>query len=289
MNELGLPSDLPLPNLSPDGVRVLAMLYAEPPSPVRHCFMSAIDHLRRAYGLLAIDPAMAIFRGITAEEEAATGLMRALVSLRYPRADELRPRDHVQKHAVTPFIRAVAAFRSRISLPGVAAVRIGFKEVDGTERIVTALLPDPPCGLVVEPVPPLNFSVREGDCGSAPTFQPWFRRAIERFGYTNIRSFLRSQANLRNRILYAGPQGYPVVRSIDPAYLPKQQRRVIAILIAALMIWPYQEHQPFVVDALDSFLDMVGRLRAGPSDERDQPPKGTTPTPPTDSHSMPSR
>lgn len=49
--------------------------------------------------------------------------------------------------------------------------------------------------------------------------------------------------------------------SLDPRLLVEMQRRVLLILKATLLIWPYSEIQPFVTDALDAFLNLVGRLR----------------------------
>ncbi len=48
------------------------------------------------------DPAMAIFRAITAEEEAASGLLRCLAEMDYPNAKYLNPHNHSHKHAVFP-------------------------------------------------------------------------------------------------------------------------------------------------------------------------------------------
>lgn len=254
----------PLP-LSEDDQRILKLLDAEPPSRARHCFRSAIQHLQRAHLLAELDPAMAVFRGITAEEEAASGLMQVLIARKYPGADRLKPRDHIQKHAVTPFLRSVIRYFSHLHFPGIKTIRLATMEVDGATRLVTAIqLDESPDGPWVNPTPPLNISVREGSEGSAPSYKQDFLKVIEPAGYTNILSFLRAEANVRNQILYAGNEGYRVISDLRPEFIRDRQMRVLAVLKAALLISPYEEIQPFVTEAILSFLQLAARLRAEP-------------------------
>lgn len=69
---------------------------------------------------------MAIFRAITAEEEAATGLLRALQARGYADSREIQPRDHLQKAAVYPYLRAIAKHTSYLRMNGVKEVRLGI-------------------------------------------------------------------------------------------------------------------------------------------------------------------
>jgi len=216
--------DLPELELSDDDRKIVSLLEAEPPSTARHCFRSAVEHLRRALCLQRIDPAMAMFRGITAEEEAASGLMHALISRNYPRAELLRPRDHLQKHAVMPFLLALVHHLREIKLNGLCRVRLAITGVDGFDRLVVGLLLEGE-ELTAMPTPPLNFSVREGDGGGEfPNITRNVRALLGPTGYSNVRSFLRNEANLRNRILYAGPDGYPQVHDLQPEYLMQTSR-----------------------------------------------------------------
>lgn len=257
MNAQALP-DL---HLSSEDEKVLSLLEAEPPSRARHCFRSSIDHLRRALLLQEIDPAMAIFRGITAEEETASGLMHAFVAKKYPNAELLKPRDHVQKHAVTPFLRSLLRHLAEIKLDGMLGVRLAISEVEGAKRLVVVLLlegeGEP---LPVMPVPPLNLSMRNGDTGRFPNLSRNVQQLLEGTGYTNALSFIQSEANLRNRVLYAGPDGYLGIEGLQPEYLQERQRRVLTILKAALLVLPYKDVQPFASQALDSYLRLVNKL-----------------------------
>lgn len=251
------PPDLPQ---TTDDQKVLSLLDAEPPSRARHCFRSALEHLRRALLIQDIDPAMAVFRGITAEEEAASGLMHAFIERNYPNARLLNPRDHVQKHAVTPFLRFLLHHLAEIKLNGVSRVRLAVGNVDGSKRLVVAFLlegeGEPQTAM---PTPPLNLAVSEGNRGF-PDLSRNISELLEPTGYANALSFLQAEANLRNRILYAGPDGYPVIEDLKPEYIQERLRRVLTILKAALLVLPYEEVQPFASQALDSFLRLVKKL-----------------------------
>lgn len=258
-------SALPELPLSAEERRIVALLEAEPPSSSRHCFRSAIDHLRRASLIEHIDPAMAIFRGITAEEEAASGLMHAFIAKRYPNAGLLDPRHHVQKHAVTPFLRSLLHHLAEIKLDGVSELRLALCDVDGKERLVVDfLLEGEGEPQTARPVPPLNLSMSAGQGGKFPDLSRNVHTILDGTSYTNALSFVQAQANLRNRILYAAPDGYPQIEDLKPEYLQECSRRVLTILKTALLILPYDEVQPFATQALDSYLRLIKKLNDNP-------------------------
>jgi hypothetical protein len=90
--------------------RCLVLLQESPNKHSRHCFRSAINHLERAEKLFSIDSSMAVFRCITAEEEAATGLMLCLKERGYLNAEKLNTRMHDQKNAVIQFYKILCQF-----------------------------------------------------------------------------------------------------------------------------------------------------------------------------------
>ena len=109
------------------------------------------------------------------------------------------------------------------------------------------------------PDPPFNFSfVHEGKSFS-------YRQQIDKFvkskDVKEIKNCLREEANKRNDVLYATPQGFPASIEITPKFFPAYWKRVMAILRAYLMIAPYKEPQPFVQDSLNAFLAMVISLK----------------------------
>ena len=90
--------------------KCLELLEARPNRQSKHCFRNAINQLERAEILFPIDNPMAVFRCITAEEEAATGLMYCLKDKEYKNAKKLKPRDHIHKHAVIQFFSILCQF-----------------------------------------------------------------------------------------------------------------------------------------------------------------------------------
>jgi hypothetical protein len=108
----------------------------------------------------------------------------------------------------------------------------------------------------VYPVPPLNLMVTSDE--RRISYKRQIAAFVETQGARDISTHIREQANLRNQILYAGPNGYPNISSLKPEFFTIRQRRIFALLKAYLFIYPYKERQPFVQDALDAFLAMLG-------------------------------
>jgi hypothetical protein len=82
---LDLDDELPFTEAQATIEKCIEMLAGRP----RHCGRSAFRHLRKAWMLYPIDREMALFRAITAEEEAATALILAMKQRRYPGAELL--------------------------------------------------------------------------------------------------------------------------------------------------------------------------------------------------------
>lgn len=254
-------SDIPLPpTFSEEDQRIIALLRHEPEDWTRKSFDAAFVHLSLAHRLKDIDPAMAIFRAITAEEEAATGLLRALQVQGYAGPGELLPKDHLQKAAVYPYLRAIAKHTSYLRMNGIKEVRFGIPRDEDKPRLQLALLLDGEYdGVVARPDPPLNLRVREG--GEVVNYQKYFREVISPSGFEDIRKYLNVKRNQRNLLLYASPQGLLNPGPVPDSTLLDYKHRIMTILTTALLIWPYKEIQPFVQEAVHSFLGLAGRLR----------------------------
>jgi hypothetical protein len=238
-----------------------ALLKSLPKSHSRSCFYSAFEHLEKAKAISSIDPAMSIFRAITAEEEAASGLMYGLRELRYPKAEKLNPRNHVHKHAVMPFVRVLGLFHGQVFEKTLKHFRLHIKEEEGQRRL---LLTFP---VVVNgedhwayPRPPLNFGVREGHDGAPPTYESQITTYVQVHGANDILKYLKGEANRRNRLLYAAPQGFPVVPEPRLDILSEKASHVMYLLQAHLLIAPYEEIQPYVRDSIAAFLSMLGAV-----------------------------
>lgn len=239
--------------------RCITLLKDSPKRHSRHCFRSALNHLACAEKLLTIDPEMCAFRGITAEEEAASGLMHCLKECGYENAEKLRPRDHGQKSSATPFLSVLGTFFHQTFAANGLQVRFHIKDQEG-ERRLTIGIPMVVGGVetYAYPVPPLNFSVTSD--AQRVSYKQQIAGLIEKTGARDILSYVKTQANQRNTVLYAGPDGYPKLLGLKPDFLSLRQVRVLAMMRAYLFFYPYREHQPFVQDALDAFLAMLGAL-----------------------------
>ena len=70
---------------------------------IRHAWV----HIEKARRLIGVDNEMAAFRAITAEEEAATGIIIALKDIRYAHSELLKPKDHKHKSGLWSLFQIV--------------------------------------------------------------------------------------------------------------------------------------------------------------------------------------
>lgn len=208
---------------------------------------------------MLVDRPMAVFRCYTAEEEAASGLMHCLKERRYTNADRLKPRNHVHKNAVIPFLTILKRFFDEsLGVHGVEP-EIQLKEVDGRRQLFFAV-PVVVNGetTVFLPNPPLNFSV--SNQAKRVSYNRHIDEYVRSHGAKDADDHLRDLANKRNLVLYAGPNGYPADIEIAEKFFPAHCARVLAVVRAYLLIQPHAEQQSYVQDSLDSFLGMLGLL-----------------------------
>lgn len=240
----------------------LELLNETPKVISRHCFRSAINHLKRAEKLFDIDSSMAAFRCYTAEEEAATGLMHCLKERGYLNAEQLKPKDHFHKNAFIPYFSILCQFiEDSFRAYGVEIDLLVKKTADGSRHIALEVQMISDGGAVkLIPDPPFNFSfVHEGKRFSYKKQIDKFKEAKDVKG--KMEAYLRQEANKRNLLLYASAQGFPSEMKVTPKFFPAYQSRVMAMVRTYLMIQPYKELQPFVQDSLDAFLMMISSLK----------------------------
>ena len=143
------------------------LLEAIPRLHSRACFRNAFNHLELADQIKPVDPLMAAFRALTAEEEAASGLMYCLKERGYRNASLLRPKDHAYKNAVMPFLAILGMFFSEILGGKGLEPKFHLRELDGETRL-TLMLPMTVAGEEkwAYPIPPLSFGVTSGRAAS---------------------------------------------------------------------------------------------------------------------------
>lgn len=227
---------------------------------IKHCGRSAYRHLRRAWELRDIAPELAAFSALTAEEEAATALIIAIQRKKYPNSELLNHRSHLHKVAITPFLRATAWIFESLdyAAPQISvshdekgywiSVKVNANKLMGNEGGEPRYL---------EPVPPLNFTVRDKN-GSAD-FGKRFSEFTSEKGQPDVFEFIKSEANARNKLLYASDVGIAHVKFPEKFFRGRAER-ITTLFTLALMIEQSDEHQLLVSQALDSFLQILKRI-----------------------------
>ncbi|HEY0012682.1 MAG TPA: hypothetical protein VGB79_07490 [Allosphingosinicella sp.] len=214
-----------------------------------------------------IDAEMSLFRAITAEEEAATALIRALKAQKYPNADRLRERQHQHKSAIWPFITAVAdkMVEKNIPMPALALSTEGAPRVELSIDIASqAGLERPLWGT---PDEPFNFSLwsdRSGPFRPHDFSEELAALAVGK-GVRDIRAYVADEANLRNQLLYASETGIPSVTFSDDLLLGRRQR-ITVMLVLTIAVLQTQVHQLFLVQCLDALLRTIHDFDGDPVD-----------------------
>lgn len=223
---------------------------------IRHAARNAFVHIRKAWTLHPIDSEMSLFCAITAEEEAATALIRALRLRKYPGASLLQPRSHAHKSAIWPVIAAV---REGMRERKIIAPELGLS-TKGPPRVELSVDFDKLVGagkgnaraVLKEP---LELVIRSDKGGpmKVETFASELDKLAKAAGADGIQGHIFAEANLRNRVLYASGAGVPAVTFHDDA-LKVRAFRVTAILIVVVAVLQTMRIQSFVVQCLEGLL-----------------------------------
>lgn len=227
------------------------------PAPGKHAARSALRHLDRALTLQETMPEVAVFLGITAEEESAAALFLSLKRRRYQGATDLDCRSHVQKTALHPFLLAVGKLFSQ--LPEAGTARFIFdrdRSPDAHERLRLRFTVHDEVGneSLAYPFPPLEFGVRVN--GTVHDFGPELDELATEKGAKSIWEYVKKLANRRNQSLYAAANGIPHAENV-PSFLVYRKSVVFSHLMAYLLIDPYPSRQLFPQQCLSAYLSMV--------------------------------
>lgn len=199
------------------------------------CARSAVRHLTRAWRLRDLDLGMALFRCLTAEEEAATAVFLALKSRQYDGAVRLTHRSHRDKTALVPFFRAVSANFAKVVSAEMNPM-IMLDERGPTPRMRVRITYTPP-GFTPKwafPEPPLHFSLKVND--ELHDFRDELQELASSVGLDDINDHIEEQKNLRNRILYATPEGVPEIEGDGETLVLRRRDSVFGSVIVFLLI-----------------------------------------------------
>lgn len=196
---------------------------------------------------------MSLFRAITAEEEAASALMLALRQQNYPGASRLNPKDHRHKSAIWPFLQAIGR---GVREKGVVIPQMAIS-TQGEPRLELSIDISEAAGqpLWATPDHPFNFVMHSDEKGPFEVHR-WERELLaiaSDKGFSDIRSHIAAEANLRNRILYSSHEGIPAVTFADDL-LRTRLDHVTWVLVVTIGIVQTPEHQLFVVQGLEALL-----------------------------------
>lgn len=210
-----------------------------------------------------IDSEMSLFRAITGEEEAATGLMLALMQQRYPGATKLNPKDHRHKAAITPYLDAVNNMMASVQAP---APRLSLSagkraQISLSIDLFALGLADKPT--FATPDHPFNFAMKKNGDEDVYLFEDELREIASFAGAASIKQAVAERANLRNRLLYASDQGIPNVEFPDNTLLLYRDR-IYRICVIAIGILQTKQHQLFAAQNLQAFLFMLDHVVEDP-------------------------
>lgn len=223
----------------------------------KHAARNALRHLEKAKRIASIDPDMAVFRLVTAQEEAATAVFRALQLRKqnYRGADSLKPKNHRHKIALAPFLDTIAEpLRETLKAKGLSVATI-WTGADAPPYVVTAIT-NKTTGTVDLLPDPLNMTVVDYD-GTLVNFGDAVRSAVNETTARAVEDAIVELANFRNKLLYAHSKGMREVQPPIEDAMILAERRVYAQLALFLMIALVPRPQSLVQQALDGFLSIM--------------------------------
>lgn len=229
------------------------------PAPGKHAARSALRHLERAWALAKSMPEVAIFLGITAEEESATAVFLSLQRRRYIGSNRLQVHSHVDKTALHQFILGVGRVIEELKVfDNSCVVFDSDNSPDKSELLRFRHDMHSDEGLLhVMPLPPLNFSIQKN--GSPHDFSEELSALATEKSAKDISIHIKKIAKRRNSVLYASQNGIPHAEEVEK-FLFHRKSAVMSNLIAYLLIDQHREQQLFAQQCLNAFLKMLGRL-----------------------------
>jgi hypothetical protein len=186
------------------------------PKPAGSAAFHSLRHLNRAWRIREIEPEMALFRSISADDEAATALFLSLKREGYEGAERLKHRNHVQKQAVIPFFEAVYR-QAEPHADKLPTAHLLIDRSTQSERLLIGFyVIDPATGEKDwgYPQPPFNLKVLKGTIGDGDWPEDFAEEIAALASEANAKSvlkFLEERVNLRNQILYASADGVAVL------------------------------------------------------------------------------
>lgn len=233
----------------------------------RHCAINAFRGLKRAWLIADLDPEIAYFRALTAEEEAATALIIALKHRRYPGAEKLDYNYHPHKMGIAPFLGAIETVFAEGGIPS-PIIKLQYESTPPRLHIgfASEKLGMSP-GYLAQSDEPLDgiFLVNDDPRQSVNVFDDALQRYARMKGSKSVLKAIQEEANIRNRLLYAADNGITKVENVDSVLLAKG-RPVTLMLTLVVAILQTRKHQLLPAQALEAYLRIFDRAPDEPFD-----------------------
>lgn len=223
---------------------------------------NAMSHLFMATQIAKIDPLMAAFRAICAEEEAATALICSLKKHRYKDVERIKFHSHQDKQSVVVFIQLMKEwyvnFHPEID-DRLDQVRFYPRDVAG-RKAIGVFLPIKGTDKSIFIEPPLSLQAR-GAQGWAPIIRQGVGKICIQGGYNKFTEMIKNRANFRNRLLYASDSYIPGWSGDVGHFIVNQSGIVGALLRTLGMIDPWSpsayERSSLVEACIEVYLELM--------------------------------
>lgn len=209
---------------------------------VRSAALNALDHMEKARALADIDPQMACFRAICAEEEAATSVLASLRDQGYPLSDKYHLWSHENKIGVAFLIQSVVEwYKTYFDFDQLPFGKPIFVTTDEPGRpAIEIVLPIKGAGHSLRPRPPLHVQT-QGATAFSSIIGNKLRELVKRKLHSEIKSEIKGKANARNLLLYATDKGLPGCFPNVPGYLLNQAAIVSAMIMVIGLVDPWRK------------------------------------------------
>ena len=177
---------------------------------------SSLRHMGRAWALKETMPEVAVFLAITAEEEAAAAIFKALLAKGYIGSSTLSRKRHPDKAGVSIFLRLLGEPLLKPLLDVGVKLDLFFQKCGDENRLklqkkipiegmgfLPLVLDEPLCQVLVE----------KG--GGSPDFSRKVKEVASNNNIEVIKKHIQKVANERNFQLYSNGSSVPVEKSVD--------------------------------------------------------------------------
>lgn len=228
--------------------------------------LNAINHMHYAWLIKEIDPNMAAFRMLTAEEEAATAVILSVKALNYSNAKMLNETNHQHKNSLIPLIEIMSQrfVEDKNNLPEIKLFISSHEKPEKAKLGIRAHMMHPESNKLMWANfdLPLDFEINFSETSGKYDFAKEIEKIKEMKNVKKIYRSIEERANIRNNILYANEES--INKSVfDLESMIRAYRRNVFILLRTfLLIEQYPVKQKFVQQGIDILLDILDKRRS---------------------------